>query len=385
MIRRSALALLGAALLVGCSATPPSTSGCQDGVVRLVTGYDSSPDGGCVRGGAGGADFTLVVEPEAEPINPSPWYAFTLEGAPGRYTVNMTYAASGHRYQPWVRKGEGGWARLAQERFTVREDQASVLFDLTLDGASLHIAAQPPYTLQDYAALEERWSGRWRTFGHSVEGRALRARVIPPLGEDEGWALFLGRQHPPEIPGAWAFEAFVEEALRLRENGALRSGLIIIPLLNPDGVEAGFWRLNANGADLNRDWRDRSQPEVQAVYDLLDTLSLESGDLELMVDFHTTVAERIYLPQPEELPGEVNARLEAWLTAMETDGLFDRLEPRRTNPRRRVSAKAVFTDDWNTVAVTWEAGDETPQAQVRDHARRAARIWADSQNSRGGR
>lgn len=366
---------LSLGLLTGC-ATFPSGAGCTSGLVRLETGYDSAPDSACRRGEGGAAHFTLVIAPESEPINPSPWYAFTLDGAPGRYRVELTYAAAAHRYAPWIRSGAGDWTRLGADRVSVADDGRRAVLELTLGVAPLQVAAQPLYGLDDYAALEQRWPGPWRTIGQSVEGRALRALVLEPMADGAGWALFLGRQHPPEIPGAWALDAFVDEALRLREAGLLASGLIVIPVLNPDGVDAGYWRLNENREDLNRDWRARSQPEVRAVFALLDTLSLAPGDLELMVDFHATVAERLYLPQPEELPAHVSARLDAWLAAMEADGVFQTLEPMRTNPRLRVSAKAVFTDDWRTVAVTWEAGDETSPDQVRDHARRAAQQWA---------
>ncbi len=380
MIGRLCVILLGLGWLAACTASQaPQVSGCMLGAARLLGGYDSAPASPCRRGGAGGADFALLIEPEAEPINPSPWYAFTLEGEPGTYEVALTYAAATHRYAPWVREGLDPWRRLDERHVSVGADGREAVFTLTLGAAPLQVAAQPLYTLNDYARLEQRWPGPWRTIGQSVEGRALRALILEPLEGDQDWALLLGRQHPPEIPGAWALDAFVDEALRLRETGQWRSGLIIVPLLNPDGVEAGYWRLNENRVDLNRDWRARTQPEVQAVFDLLRTLELAAGDLELMVDFHTTRSELVYLPQAEELPPETNARLEAWLTGMEAAGVFEALEPRPTSPRRRISAKSVFTDDWRTVAVTWEAGDDTPPALVRDHARRAAQQWAATQ------
>lgn len=380
MIGRLWLILVSLGWLAACATAPvQESSDCTHGAVRLLGGYDSAPASPCRRGGPGEADFELVIEPEAEPINPSPWYAFTLEGEPGTYQVALTYAAARHRYAPWVREGDEAWIRLPDRHVSLGPDGRDAVFTLTLDAAPLQVAAQPLYTLADYEALEQRWPGAWRTIGHSVEARALRALVLEPLEGSQDWVLLLGRQHPPEIPGAWALDAFVDEALRQREAGRWRSGLIIVPLLNPDGVEAGYWRLNENRVDLNRDWRARTQPEVQAVFDLLRTLELTPGDLELVVDFHTTRSELVYLPQAEELSPETNARLEAWLTGMEAAGVFDALEPTPTSPRRRISAKSVFTDDWRTVAVTWEAGDNTPPALVRDHARRAAQQWAATQ------
>jgi len=380
LLRVIAFALAGLLWLGGCAGQPMALS-CTDGATTLITGYAGSANSPCTR--LSSTAFALEIQPEAEPINPSPWYAFTLAAPEGREAqVTLNYAASQHRYPPWVRATGADWVQLDEDQITLNEDGRQAQIHMRLSAPAYEIAAQPAYLIEDYQALEMRWAGAWRSIGSSVEGRPIRALVLPPEEGSTDWALILGRQHPPEVPGAWALEAFVDEALAQREAGGLTEGLIIVPMLNPDGVEAGHWRLNRNHIDLNRDWAARSQPEVQAVYALLDALGISVGQLALMVDFHSTVADRIYLPQPEELPAVANQRLEAWLNAMDADRLFAHLEPRRTNPRRRVSAKAVFTDEWGAVSVTWEAGDETAQVQVRENARRAAALWAATRSRR---
>ena len=56
----------------------------------------------------------------------------------------------------------------------------------------------------------------------------------------------------------------------------------VVPLANPDGVEQGHWRHNAQGVDLNRDWDRFQQPETRALRDefgdtrVLCTASVES-------------------------------------------------------------------------------------------------------------
>ncbi len=45
----------------------------------------------------------------------------------------------------------------------------------------------------------------------------------------------------------------------------------VIPILNPDGAER-YTRENANGIDLNRDAKNRSQPESKVLRDVFDTL-----------------------------------------------------------------------------------------------------------------
>ena len=80
--------------------------------------------------------------------------------------------------------------------------------------------------------------------------------------------LVLCRQHGDE-------PASTEALLRLIHgvasggDPALRSelshvALYVVPMVNPDGAGAGT-RVNANGADLNRDWGRWTQPETRAV------------------------------------------------------------------------------------------------------------------------
>lgn len=369
-----AAALAGALATLSACATAPTEPGCLNGDVRLIVDGPGLPGSRCTR--ISGSEFVLHITPEAEPINPSPWYAFIVDSdEPTEIAVNLRYEASRHRYAPWVGEADGGWSRLGPARIEESQTGEAVRLRLNAHPDRMHVAAQPLYLADRYAALEARWSGDWRSFGRSVEGRPLRARIAPPADPASGWILLIGRQHPPEVPGAWALEGFANGLLDARASGALTSGLIIIPLLNPDGVNRGHWRLNAAGADLNRDWTQRRQPEVQAVFDLLDTLGIAPGDLALMVDFHATVADRIYLPQPDELPEASNARLERWLAVMADRALTTQIEPRRTNPARRVSAKTAFTDGWGAVAVTWEAGDNTDEAHVEAMARQGAEAW----------
>ena len=379
MTRFALFAVVGAALLSACATPLEGPLSCFEGAIRLDQSEPGQPASPCVR--ASTTEFVLTITPEAEPINPSPWYAFTVvSDRSAEIGITLSYAAARHRYAPWIAVQDGAWRRLDPQQVSISDTGGEARLSLDLAAGPTQVAAQPVYPESAYAALETRWGGDWHTFGTSHQGRALRARIDPPAEPEAGWILILGRQHPPEVPGAWALEAFAETLIEARARGEIASGLIIAPLLNPDGVAAGRWRLNAAQTDLNRDWAERRQPEVQAVHGLLDSLDIRPGDLELMADFHATIRDVIYLPQAEELPPGADTRLEAWLSAMEADGLYALIKPQRTNPGRRVSAKAAFTDGWGAVAVTWEAADDTPEAQVRAIARRGARQWVLTQD-----
>ena len=60
-----------------------------------------------------------------------------------------------------------------------------------------------------------------------------------------------------------AMQEFVRSVLgntRLAVDFRKEFEIIIVPMLNPDGVDEGNWRHNAGGVDLNRDWDLFVQP-----------------------------------------------------------------------------------------------------------------------------
>ena len=60
------------------------------------------------------------------------------------------------------------------------------------------------------------------------------------------YILILGRQHPPEVTSAIAIKSFVNELISkndLSESFLDNYNIIFVPLMNPDGVENGYWRL----------------------------------------------------------------------------------------------------------------------------------------------
>ena len=101
--------------------------------------------------------------------------------------------------------------------------------------------------------------------GASVEGRRLwLVRVGPPEEETRWRILLMGQQHGTEVSGKDAILFLLRE---LAQPGALPSGVAVwaIPMLNPDGAEAGR-RRNGADVDLNRDHLQLSQPETQALH-----------------------------------------------------------------------------------------------------------------------
>ncbi len=134
--------------------------------------------------------------------------------------------------------------------------------------------------------------------GKSVEGRPLRMLKIGNLNA-KNMILVISRQHPPEVTGYFAMQAFIvkiTDKSELSQDFRKTWAVYVVPLMNPDGVDNGHWRHNAGGIDLNRDWSAFNQPETTAVKEFLKKSEVETGGKFCFgIDFHSTWDD-IYYP-----------------------------------------------------------------------------------------
>lgn len=368
----------GLALLAGgCVSAPPPPAGiaafhqpqvpgadCRSASVSLHFDFAGASASACSI--TAERAFTLLVTPEhAPPINPSPWYAFRYEAqGTAPFSVSLRYLGGRHRYAPKLSDETGEWRELPAE---MAADGSSAV--LRLPPGKGVVAAQEIISPGDAAASLSRWSATTGsmvfTLGTSHDGRPIDAirlgRVDAPR-----LVILLGRQHPPEVTGAVAMEAFVD-ALAARAETFGEVQFLIVPMLNPDGVARGHWRANRGAIDLNRDWGDFSQPETRAVKAWLDALPAAVHPV-LMVDFHSTGQNLFYVQGDEATPAQQRF-LASWLAGREAavPGYPFTLEPRNANPGSG-TAKNWFHQTYAIPAYTYEVGDNADRAATRKMA-----------------
>ncbi len=145
------------------------------------------------------------------------------------------------------------------------------------DQAGTH-RVTPHDTLLSHLARLARSSARLavQTIGTTVQGRDIPLVHIPPLrtGATTKVLLFC-QQHGNEPSGKEAALILLKSIAAGRCDSLIGNlDLHIIPSVNPDGNESGK-RVNANGADLNRDHLLLSQPEVRALHSTFTRLQPE--------------------------------------------------------------------------------------------------------------
>ena len=104
----------------------------------------------------------------------------------------------------------------------------------------------------------------------SVEGRTAQGRAVylvhASRAEHPAFrVLFYAQQHGDEVSGKDALLYLVRDLVRNPGRLPADVDLWLMPMLNPDGGEAGT-RRNSAGADLNRDHVTLLQPETQALH-----------------------------------------------------------------------------------------------------------------------
>ncbi|MDT8450613.1 MAG: M14 family metallopeptidase [Wenzhouxiangellaceae bacterium] len=319
--------------------------------------------------------YRLTIEPEATPINPSPWYGFEVHAdQPKTISLIFDYKTAPHRYWPKISRDQGRtWERADDD--AVEEVDGNLHLRLDLDERSTMVFAQPPLGPNDV----DRWISEHpaRTPLHTASaGRSIQGRPIPQVtfGTQRRGApllIIVARQHPPETTSALAMMQFVDTLLaedELAERFRNRVRTLVFPMANPDGVVLGNWRGNARGIDLNRDWGEFTQPETRAIRDAI-ARALATARPLLAVDFHSTRTNVLYTisDDPALASGEL---LGDWLDElMKIDE--GRLDDKAFAPVTPVFKNWIFKE-YGVPAVTYEVSDALVPAEIERIATEAA-------------
>lgn len=318
------------------------------------------------------ANVLLTIQPENQPINDSPWYAFTLRSStPKSLNVQIRYLGGSQRYRPKVSLDAINWQLIEHQVIDER-----LVFDVDASTTPIYISAQELVRSEDYlnwmTKQAESTSLVLETIGKSSLGRPIHH--LQHMAQGNEWVVIVGRQHPPEVTGAMALFPFVESLMdssTIAQDFRQRFNLIIIPFLNPDGVFLGNWRHNANGIDLNRDWGKFTQIETRLVRDKLSGIVGNGDKMVFGLDFHST-RQDIFYTMPTDYDIQPALLTENWLNTLtkKVSGFTVTQRP-GTSPGRGVF-KQYFADTFKVHAITYEVGDQTERGKIKEVAKLAA-------------
>lgn len=322
-------------------------------------------------------EFGAVVRPENLPVNDSPWFAFRVRAEKEKtITLRLRCQGGSLRYRPKISLDAAQWVTLPEECYQQAEDRKEAVLKLEVGSRVLHVAAQEPVSraeIEDWGATLERLPFVTRcTFGASIQGVPLM-RLDLGKASSRRKVVVIGRQHPPETTGSMALMRFIESvagdtelAKSFREN----FHLVVMPLLNPDGVDAGHWRHNMGHVDLNRDWKAFAQPETRSARDQVMALQKE-GRLFLWLDFHSTFRD-VFYTQPDAAATSPPSFTARWLAGI-SRRVPDYTAERSASPTPTPTTSIYWAHHtFGIPAITYEIGDNTDRALLKRVAHAAA-------------
>jgi len=366
-VRRITLVVMMAPLSILLTPQPAAAGYCESDYALVDDNFSGGNVGACEF--SSNSVVSVVITPEdAPPINQSAWYSFRLSPRQAsEFEISLRFVDGHARYLPKISEDGEHWATLGEDKYSISDDRSTLTIRLTERTDPLFVSAQELMVADDY----ERWMRKLaahpelanKTLGRSIAGRPIQALVTQRRSEV---VYLFGRQHPPEITGGMAMQRFVETVFAdtpLAREFRARFMLVLVPLINPDGVEAGHWRHNLGGRDLNRDWGPFSQPETQSIKRLIDELDADGISPKLMLDFHSTQRSRFYTQMPEDFDEELDFARD-WLNRSrermpEFDFLYD---PRK--PSGQENTKNFFFSTYHIPAITYEIGDEVDRELI---------------------
>jgi hypothetical protein len=133
------------------------------------------------------------------------------------------------------------------------------------------------------------------SIGLSVQGRPLWQLTIssdPNNVAGKRTVHIHARTHPQETEGFYVTEEMIKILLSESEfSQTARANCVfyVIPMYNPDGVEMGLPRRNANNIDLEANWNTfPHQPEVAALKARFTQLMTSPNPIEVMLNMHSS-------------------------------------------------------------------------------------------------
>ena len=280
------------------ASNPDKNKECSSDIVKIEFNF---PGAGSLSCEVIKSDYIKIyINPEIDDsINPSPWFAIRKSEHSKSIKLELDYKNYKHRYYPKLSKDKKKWTKIDEIFISKKEGGKIVIIDFLPSNQKEYVASQELITDfwydEWYNELESSGRVKREIIGFSVLRNPIHM-FFAENNTNNPYILILGRQHPPEVTGAFAMKGFINQLLTvnsLTDSFLDRYNILFVPLMNPDGVMNGFWRYNANKKDLNRDWGNFTQPETDAVYKKLTKLS--NKKLVLFIDFHSTFKNIFYI------------------------------------------------------------------------------------------
>jgi len=346
---------------------------CEAGAFVFDARYDGGDLDGCKLKSDGSIELTF--RPEDYKVDDDfSWFSFRVSTSqPGTLKARLKFPNTRARFLPKISNDGLHWTTLPEQARTKSKNGRNLDIEVAVDENGLWISAQELITQSYYDNWLKELSAHddvtVAVLGKSVEERPVYAAKTANQSEV---VFLLGRQHPGEVPGALAMRGFVDVLLGdsdLARQFRERFTLVIIPLINPDGVTNGHSRHNSDRTDLNRDWGPFTQPETRSIARLLAAVDKLEIQPRLMLDFHATRVTKtmvFYTQNDDDVTNPENFAAN-WLGKVKSrlPGYKFKHDPRPISAQK--NTKGYFYTRYGIPSITYEIGDEANREELLKH------------------
>lgn len=345
---------------------------CENDAFRITSDFDGGRLNHCVFTSDDSVELTFRNE-NYRVFDAFAWFAFHISASGSRdITIKMHFPDSYARFWPKLSRDRDEWQPADESRVERSEIGKSMTIELSVDETGTWVSAQELLTEDFYddwlEELDAHFEIETTVIGESVRGRPIH---MAHTAEKPEVVVLIGRQHPVEVPGAIAMREFVDVVLGTSDQAREfreRYMLLILPLVNPDGVADGHARHNDGLTDLNRDWGPFTQPETQSVAAVLEELEAKRIRPRLMFDFHATkqTDTMIFYTQMPDDGTNPEAFATTWLDRVDERIDFEfKHDPRP--PSGLNNTKNYFFSRYGIPAITYEIADELERDLITEH------------------
>mmetsp|Transcript_7969 Transcript_7969/g.11838 ORF Transcript_7969/g.11838 Transcript_7969/m.11838 type:complete len:651 (+) Transcript_7969:59-2011(+) len=251
-------------------------------------------------------EYDLYLRPDTKNSNQRLWFYFAVAGATrGQkvlfHIVNFSKTKSLYAYgmSPLYRteRQHSKWRRMPQTdcyyyRSPRHQNQWVLSFyvNFTVVNETYYFAYCYPYSYKDLQLLLDNRlmsNVRRQVLTRSLHNRNIELLHFGSIHDPKPIIMLTARVHPGETPSSYVMHGFISflcssEATKLLE----MCTILIVPMLNPDGVALGNYRCNSLGIDLNRAWRTPTKERSVPIYAVKNFILSLPKKLDMYFDIH---------------------------------------------------------------------------------------------------
>lgn len=178
-------------------------------------------------------------------------------------------------FQSWSYNGED-WQPIQWELGSEESPQLDELIFPTFTEDRVYVGFQVPMSFEIAESMMKEWSehpdATLHTVGTSIQGRPLYrleiANAESSIAPENRWVHYFANQHPGEHNSQWRMAGMVDWILS-NDGADFRERNIshFIFFMSPDASGQGWYRVNAEGVDMNRSYRPEGASQEEQTHE----------------------------------------------------------------------------------------------------------------------